>query len=159
MLQINDTAPKDVTVQNAAGDPVSLADVLGSWVVVYFYPKDNSPGCTVEAEGFREMQDEFDKEGAIVIGVSTDSCESHQGFIASKRLPFSLWSDPEHVLMEAFGTWGEKSMMGKKYMGTTRSTFLIDPEGVVRHVWEDAKPIGHAREVLRQLKELQMEGI
>lgn len=155
MLTKNDTAPLDVPMTDENGTACTLRDYMGSWVVVYFYPKDNTPGCTIEAEGFRDAQKAFETLGARVIGVSKDTCASHQKFIEKKKLTFTLVSDTEHALMEAFGTWGERSFMGKTYMGTSRSTFLIDPAGKVVRVWESVKPLGHPDEVLAVLQEIQ----
>jgi len=155
MLQVNDTAPLDIKVLNEAEQEVSLRDHLGSWVVVYFYPRDNTPGCTLEAEGFRDMKLKFSRRKAVILGVSKDSCKSHQKFIDGKKLNFSLVADTKHELMEAFGTWQKKKFMGREYIGTTRSTFLVDPEGTIVHVWESVKPAGHPEEVLQVLQELQ----
>ena len=155
MLTQGDIVPLDVPIQDEEGRVRSLREYLGRWLVVYFYPKDNTPGCTIEAEGFRDMQAAFEKHGAAIVGVSKDSCASHQKFMAKKQLTFTLVADTEHSLMEAFGTWGERSFMGRSYMGTSRSTFLVDPQGVVARVWEKASPNGHAKEVLEVLTELQ----
>jgi peroxiredoxin Q/BCP len=152
MLQKGDRAPLDLTLTDQDEAQVTLHDFLGSWVVVYFYPKDLTPGCTIEAEQFRDHADAFEKLNAKVLGVSKDSCSSHKKFIAKKDLTFSLIADEEHLLMEAFGVWGERKFMGRTYMGTSRSTFLIDPEGTVAHVWETVKPANHAQEVLEVLQ-------
>ena len=154
MLHVGDTVPGDMRITNESGEEKALRDYMGSWLVVYFYPKDNTPGCTIEAEAFRDIQDEFAKLGARILGVSKDTCTSHQKFIAKKKLPFTLIADTDHALMEAFGTWGERAFMGRKYMGTSRSTFLIDPTGNVARVWEKVTPLGHAQEVLVALREL-----
>lgn len=153
MLQQGDKAPLDVELVNEQEETFMLRDMLGSWVVVYFYPRDNTPGCTVEAEGFRDYYKEFKKIGAKVLGVSKDACASHRKFIEKKELTFTLVADVEHILMEAFGTWGEKKFMGKTYLGTSRSTFLIDPQGKVARVWEKVKPEGHAEEVLQAIRD------
>lgn len=152
MLEKGRKAPDKVFVQDHANKDVSLADLLGKWVVLYFYPKDDTPGCTKEAIGFRDFANKLKRSGAVVVGVSKDKPKSHQKFIDKYSLNFTLWSDPEHLLMEAFGTWQEKRFMGRTYMGTTRSTFLIDPQGKIMHVWEEVKPEGHAEEVLEVLK-------
>jgi thioredoxin-dependent peroxiredoxin len=120
-----------------------------------FYPKDLTPGCTIEAEQFRDNEAAFKKLNARILGVSKDSCASHQKFKQKKELAFTLIADENHELMEAFGVWGERKFMGRTYMGTSRSTFLIDTDGTVAHVWETVKPLGHAAEVLAILKELQ----
>jgi thioredoxin-dependent peroxiredoxin len=154
MLQSNVTAPLDIPMVDEQGTVRTLREFLGSWVVVYFYPRDNTPGCTVEAEGFRDMQDEYTARNVQVLGVSKDSCASHQSFIAKKKLTYTLIADTEHTLMDAFGTWGERKFMGRTYMGTSRTTFLIDQTGVIRHVWEKVSPIGHAKDVLHVLQSL-----
>jgi len=152
MLQVGDNAPVDVLITDQDGNDVSLKDYVGTWVVVFFYPKDNTPGCSTEACSFRDSITPIKKAGAVVIGVSKDSEKSHQKFIEKQSLNFPLWADPEHKLMEAFGTWQLKKFMGREYMGTTRSTFLIDPKGNIAHVWEKVKPAGHAEDVLETLK-------
>lgn len=154
MLAPGDKAPRDVVIVDEQAQPASLADYAGRYVVVYFYPRDLTPGCTIEAEEFRDKAEEFRSLNAIVVGVSKDTCASHQKFIAKKELTFTLWSDAEHKLMDAFGTWGERKFMGRTYMGTARSTFLVGPDGVIVHVWESVKPLGHAEEVLAHLRSL-----
>jgi peroxiredoxin Q/BCP len=154
MLHAGDKAPLGVEIEDAGGEPVSLKSLLGKIVVLYFYPKDNTPGCTVEACSFRDANREITKLGAQVIGVSKDKGVSHEKFTKKFELSFPLWSDPEHKLMEAFGTWGEKKFLGKTYLGTARATFVIDAHGVVIKVWEKVKPEGHAEEVLAFLKTL-----
>jgi thioredoxin-dependent peroxiredoxin len=156
MLQIHTQAPLDSEFINEQGEVGTLRALLGSWVVVYFYPKDATPGCTLEAEGFRDLSSEFKNVNTIVLGVSKDSCASHKKFIEKKALTFSLVADTEHVLMEAFGVWGERKFMGRTYMGTSRSTFLIDPRGVIAEVWPEVKPVGHPQEVLARLRALQV---
>jgi thioredoxin-dependent peroxiredoxin len=155
MLTTGDSAPLDISILDENGVARTLREYAGSWVVVYFYPKDNTPGCTLEAEGFRDMQSAFKKFNTYIVGVSKDTCASHQKFIGKKKLTFTLISDSEHALMEAFGTWGKRSFMGKTYMGTSRSTFLLDPKGTVAHVWEKVKPLGHPDEVLAVVRGLQ----
>lgn len=154
MLAPHDTVP-DISFTDEEGNPHTFAEYTGKWLVIYFYPKDNTPGCTLEAEGFRDLHEKFGEHHAVVFGVSKDSCASHQTFIAKKNLPFMLIADTDHALMEAFGTWGERTFMGKKYMGTSRSTFLVDPEGTIVRVWETVKPAGHPEEVLESLRDLQ----
>ncbi len=153
MLHPGDTVPLDLAFRDERNEPLTLRQFLGSWLVVYFYPKDSTPGCTVEAEGFRDRIDEFAALGAKVVGVSRDSCESHQRFIAKKSLNFTLIADTDHALMSKFGTWGKREFMGRTYLGTSRSTFLIDPEGRVSAVWQTVKPAGHAQEVLGKLRD------
>ena len=156
MLKVNDQAPLSVTISDAQGRPVSLQQTIidnpGKHIVLYFYPKDDTPGCTKEACNFRDTTSELEQRNAVVIGVSKDSQESHQKFAQKHELPFPLWSDPEHTLMEAFGVWGEQSFMGRKYMGTSRSTFIIDSTGKIVAVWEKVKPAKHSQEVLDFLK-------
>ncbi len=134
------TAPTD------AGT-VSLADLRGQKVVLYFYPKDATPGCTIEAQGFRDLHDEFVAKGVTILGVSKDPPKKHASFKAKQCLPFTLVSD-EGGLCEAYGVWREKTLYGRKYMGIARVTFLIDEAGVVRNMWDPVKVGGHAREVL-----------
>jgi thioredoxin-dependent peroxiredoxin len=153
MLQPTDLAPLDITIQNELGQPISLRNVLGHWVVLYFYPKDNTPGCTQEACEFRDANDVMQKLGVTVIGVSKDNQKSHQKFRDQYQLPFPLWSDPDHVLLEAFGAWGERKFMGRIFMGILRSTFVIDPTGHIVKVWEKVTPKNHAAEVLAFLQE------
>lgn len=146
------------TLPDATETPVSLNDFRGKWVVLYFYPKDNTPGCTTEALEFSAALQDFDKLNAVVIGVSPDNCKSHAKFIEKQGLKVLLLSDPDHKVLESCGAWQEKSMYGRKYMGVQRSTVLIDPEGVVRFVWPTVKARGHAGEVLRKLPELAAGG-
>jgi peroxiredoxin Q/BCP len=153
MLQPTQSAPLDITVTNEAGEAVSLRSLLGKYVVLYFYPKDDTPGCTQEACEFRDADHEMQKLGVAVIGVSKDSLKAHEKFKTKYQLPFPLWSDPEHKLLEAFGAWGEKKFMGKMYMGIMRSTFVIDPQGKIINVWEKVTPKNHAAEVLAFLQQ------
>jgi len=136
------------------GGEVSLADLKGRKVVLYFYPKDDTPGCTKEACGFRDLSKAFAKAGATVIGVSKDSAKRHDGFKAKYGLPFTLASDEDGKICAAYGTWIEKSMYGRKYMGIERATFLIDGKGVVRRVWRGVKVPGHVEEVLEAAQEI-----
>jgi peroxiredoxin Q/BCP len=152
MLKVGDTAPLDIPLVDENGHSFTLRDLLGSWVVVYFYPKDSTPGCTLEAQQFRDNEHAFTQLGAKILGVSKDTYSSHQKFIGKHKLTFTLVSDTEHTLMEAFGTWGEKKFMGRTYMGTSRSTFLVDQQGIIVHVWEKVKPLGHAQEVRAVLR-------
>lgn len=143
------------TTQDQDGKKVSLGDFKGKWVVLYFYPKDNTPGCTIEAVDFTKFLQDFKRLNAVVLGVSGDSCRSHRKFIDSQKLKIVLLSDPEHELSEAFGSWAPKKFMGREFMGVVRSTFLIDPNGKIAHAWPQVKAVGHAAEVLKTLKELQ----
>jgi peroxiredoxin Q/BCP len=152
-LKIGDRAPEFrasvVGGKYAAGHEVKLADFRGKRVVLYFYPKDNTPGCTAQACGLRDAWDEM-KTRAEIFGVSVDSTASHQKFIGKFRLPFPLLSDPERTIVNAYGVWVEKSFLGKKYMGTERTTFVIDPEGRIERIFRKVKPNEHVN-LLRQL--------
>lgn len=155
MLQPHDPAPLDITIKDENDQPVSLRSLLGNCVVLYFYPRDNTPGCTTEACSFRDINAELaDKYNAKVIGVSKDSVASHQKFKEKHQLNFPLWSDPEHKLLEAFGSWQEKKNYGKIYMGIVRSTFIIDPEGTIIKTWEKVSPKTHDQEVMQFFEQL-----
>lgn len=133
---------------------VHLADLKGKNVVLYFYPKDDTPGCTTEACNFRDIYHVLQKQGVVVLGVSTDSVTSHKKFAEKYSLSFPLLADAEKTVSNLYGVYGEKSMYGKKYMGVTRATFLIDKEGIVRKVWPKVKPEEHANEVLQAVEAL-----
>ncbi len=137
------------------GSVRSAKNYAGKWLVIYFYPKDNTSGCSNEATDFAALNDDFAAKKAAVIGVSADSVKSHKNFATKLNLPFRLLSDPEHALLEACGVWQKKKMAGREYMGIVRSTFLIDPEGAVRAVWPKVSVAGHARDVLSTLTDLQ----
>lgn len=137
------------------GEKVRLSDCQGSPVVLYFYPKDDTPGCTKEACAFRDRKSELKKLGAMVFGVSPDTVESHVKFRDKFELNFPLLADPDHKLAEKYGAWREKNMYGKKSMGIQRSTFLIDAEGKVAKVWKRVKVEGHDQQVIDALKELE----
>jgi thioredoxin-dependent peroxiredoxin len=145
-----DPAP-DFTLMSDSGDEVTLSALKGKPVVLYFYPKDDTPGCTKQACAIRDSYDDFAERGAVVLGVSPDSETSHVKFKQKYGLPFTLLADPEHTVAEEYGTWVEKSMMGKKYMGIERSTFLIDSQGNVAKVMRRVKPDTHAEQVLAAL--------
>ena len=155
MLKINDQAPLDIKVFDEAGKLISLRSLLGKYVVLYFYPKDNTPGCTTEACNFRDANIELKELGAIVIGVSKDSVASHQKFKVGHQLNFPLWSDSDHKLLAAFGAWQEKKMFNKIYLGIVRSTFILDPQGKIVKVWEKVNPKNHDEEVLEFFKKLK----
>lgn len=144
-------------LRNESGASVSLGDLAGQWVILYFYPKDDTPGCTTEACEFTASAPAFGRLDAVVLGVSPDSPESHQKFRKKHALKISLLSDPTHEMTEAYGAWGEKSMYGRKYMGVLRSTVLIDPKGRVAFHWPNVKPAGHAEEVRVKLAELKKQ--
>ncbi len=154
MLQVGEKV-KDFCLPNQDEVEICLRDLLGKWIVLYFYPKDNTPGCTTEAIDFTTHLKEFEDLGSIVIGVSADSPKKHRNFIEKKNLGITLLSDEEHKVLEQFGVWQLKKNYGREYMGIVRSTFIIDPEGVIRAVWEKVKVKGHVEEVLEKLKELQ----
>lgn len=149
------SAAPEFTLKNAEGIVKSLKDHKGNWIVLYFYPKDNTPGCTVEANEFSAAKAAFQKLDAHIIGVSPDSCKSHQNFISKQGLTIELLSDPETSMLEAYGVWQEKSMYGRTYMGVVRSTYLIDPSGNIAEIWEKVKVKGHVEAVLKRLEELQ----
>ena len=150
MISEGQSAP-DIELESDTGDRVKLADFRGKTVVLYFYPKDDTPGCTTEACEFRDTYDRFREQGVEVIGVSPDPVESHQKFKSKHELPFPLLADPEHKLADAYGVWGEKKNMGRTYMGITRSTFVIDPDGKIAKAMVGIKPAGHAAQILEQL--------
>ncbi len=139
------------------GKEVCLKDFRGKWVVLYFYPKDNTSGCTREAIDFTENLKDFEKLDAVVLGVSKDSVKSHKKFQEKHGLKITLLSDPEHRVIEAYGAWKLKKRYGREYYGTERSTFIIDPEGVIRHEWRNVKVKGHVGEVKETLKKLRGE--
>ena len=133
------------------GKPVKLTDYAGKYVVLYFYPRDNTPGCTTEACDCRDEHTKLQKKGAVVLGVSPDSATSHQKFASKFSLPFPLLVDEGHAVAEKYGAWGEKSLYGKKSMGIIRSTFLIGPDGRVERAWYGVRADGHAKRVLDSL--------
>ena len=147
-VSVGDKAP-DFTLPTDGNGSVSLAKLHGKPVVLYFYPKDDTTGCTAEACGFRDSFPDYGKTGAVVIGVSRDSVASHDKFKKKHGLPFILASDQDGKVCESYGVWVEKSMYGRKYMGIDRSTFLIDRDGVVRGAWHKVKVPGHVGEVLK----------
>ena len=149
-LKEGDIAPA-FTVPTNGGGNVSLADFKGRHVVLYFYPKDDTPGCTKEACAFRDEFAAFKKKGAVVLGVSVDPVKSHDKFVAKFNLPFTLLADEDKKIVQAYGVWGEKSFMGRKYLGTHRVTFLIGPDGRIKKIWPAVKPEEHAREVLEAI--------
>ena len=149
-LKEGDKAP-GFTASTNGGGRVSLSDFKGQSVVLYFYPKDDTPGCTKEACAFRDHFAEFKKKGAVVLGVSIDPVKAHDKFVQKYKLPFTLLADDDRKIVEAYGVWGQKSFMGRKYLGTFRVTFLIGPDGVIRKIWPSVKPEEHAAEVLAAL--------
>jgi thioredoxin-dependent peroxiredoxin len=149
-LNEGDVAPA-FTAQTNGGGKVSLSDFKGKNVILYFYPKDDTPGCTKEACAFRDDYAAFKKQGAVVLGVSIDSAKSHDRFVEKFKLPFTLLADEDKKIVQAYGVWGQKAFMGRKYQGTHRVTFLIGPEGKIRKIWPAVKPAEHAKEVLAAL--------
>lgn len=149
-LREGDPAPPfSAVTQN--GDTVSLEQFRGKNVILYFYPKDDTPGCTKEACAFRDQFSAFRNQGAVVLGVSVDSADKHSRFATKYRLPFPLLADPDRRIVEAYGVWGEKKFMGRKYMGTYRVTFLIGENGKIKKIWPAVKPEEHAKQVLALL--------
>ena len=150
MLSIGTQAP-DFTLPDKDGIPVTLSSLRGRKVVLYFYPKDNTPGCTRQACAFAGAYTEFEKRGITVVGISKDSVASHQKFAEKYNLPFILLSDPDRIAIEAFGVWQEKKMAGKVGMGVVRTTFIIDEDGVITAVMPKVKPDTNAQEILAML--------
>lgn len=153
ILDIGDKVP-DFELPSSSGREMSLSDFKGKKIVLYFYPKDDTPGCTVEACDFRDTQADFSALNAIIVGVSKDALNSHEKFIEKYKLPFVLLSDTDLKLMEAFGVWKEKTMYGKTALGVSRSTFLIDENGILIKAWPNIKATGHVGKVLEELKNL-----
>lgn len=152
MIEAGRKAP-DFTLYDKDGAAHSLKDYLGKKVVVYFYPKDNTPGCTKQACAFRDTFEVFQRKGVVVIGISKDSQASHKKFVERYELPFLLLSDPDLEAIQAYGVWVEKNMYGKKYMGVSRSTFVIDEQGMVLNVYEKASPDKNAEAIISFLEE------
>jgi peroxiredoxin Q/BCP len=151
MLEVGKRAPA-FTLQNADGDSVSLSDFRGKRVVLYFYPRDNTPGCTIEAQEFQAALPTFKKRNAVVLGVSRDSLASHCKFRDKYGLAFPLLSDPDHKVLEAYGAWGEKNLYGKKTLGILRTTVIIDEQAKVQQVFASVKVKGHVAAVLEALR-------
>lgn len=154
MLEVGIPAPA-FELQDQDGTVHRLEDYRGQWLVVYFYPKDDTPGCTKEACGFRDASDDMTARNAVVLGVSADDAAAHQKFATKYDLNFPLLVDPGKQMLEAYGAWGEKQMYGKRYMGVNRITYVIDPEGRVAKTWPKVKADGHAEEVRAALEALQ----
>jgi peroxiredoxin Q/BCP len=150
VLREGDKAP-EFTAETNGGEKVSLSGLAGKNMILYFYPKDDTSGCTREACGFRDRFALFKQKGAVVLGVSTDSVKSHDKFADKYKLPFPLLADEQKQIVQAYGVWGEKSFMGRKYQGTHRVTFLIGPDGRIKRIWSAVKPDEHAEEVLAAL--------
>ncbi|MDO8504680.1 MAG: thioredoxin-dependent thiol peroxidase [Candidatus Liptonbacteria bacterium] len=152
--KVGNLAP-DFTLPDQSGENQTLSGYRGKWVLVYFYPKDNTPGCTAEACSLRDAFDELKKRNVVVLGISTDSVKSHAGFAEKHKLPFTLLSDTEKTLVNLYGVWGKKKFMGREYMGTLRNSYLVDPNGKLAKIYEGVKPEGHAEEVLKDLGQFQ----
>lgn len=152
-VKVDDAAPA-FTLPDQEGKQHSLSDYKGKWVLIYFYPKDDTPGCTTEACTLRDNFEGFKKLKAVVFGVSADSVRSHGSFAKKFKLPFPLLSDESKQMLQAYGAWGEKNFMGKKYMGIFRNSFLINPQGKIAKIYEKVKPDQHAEEVLNDLQQL-----
>jgi peroxiredoxin Q/BCP len=150
-LKEGDKAP-GFSAETSNGGKASLSDFGGKHVVLYFYPKDDTPGCTKEACAFRDSYQKFRDAGAVVLGVSPDPVKSHDKFVKKFNLPFTLLADVDKKIVEVYGVWGEKVFMGRKYMGTHRVTFLIGPDGRIKKIWPTVKPEEHAAEVLAELR-------
>lgn len=151
-LKTGDAAP-DFSLENESGKTISLKNLAGKWTVLYFYPKDDTPGCTIEAITFTKQLSSFEKMDGVILGVSPDSCESHQKFIKKHKLKVGLLSDPTHAMLESYGVWQLKKFMGREYLGVVRTTFLIDPKGKIACVWPNVKVEGHVEEVKAKLGE------
>jgi len=151
-MNVGERAP-DFCLPDYKGEKHCLKDFAGKWVVLYFYPKDNTSGCTKEAKDFTAKKGEFEKLNAVIIGISKDSPKSHEKFINKHNLNILLLSDEDHKVLEAYGAWGKKKNYGREYYGTIRSTFLIDPEGRIVRIWKKVRVNGHVDEVLNTLRE------
>jgi peroxiredoxin Q/BCP len=152
-LKEGDKAP-DFKAKDQDGKLHKLSNEKGKWILIYFYPKDDTPGCTVEACTIRDSWPEFKKLKIKVFGVSIQDEKSHKKFVDKYDLPFTLLADPEKYIVDAYGVWSQKSMFGKKYMGTLRQSFLVDPKGNIVKIYEKVNPIGHAKDVLEDLTKL-----
>jgi len=150
MIEEGTPAP-DFTLPSDSGHDITLSALRGSPIVLYFYPKDDTPGCTTQACGIRDAWRDFERAGAVVLGVSPDDQESHQKFKQKFDLPFTLLADTDHAVADAYGVWGEKTYAGKTYMGVLRSTFVIDGDGNVARIFHDVKPAEHTEQVLEAL--------
>lgn len=153
-LQIKTKAP-DFEGETASGEKIGLKDFKGKWLVLYFYPKDNTPGCTKEACAFRDNMEQITEKGAEVVGVSPDQIESHEKFASKFNLNFILIADPEKKICEDYDVFGEKNMFGKTVFGLKRSTYIIDPDGVIQYVWRNVRVAGHVETVMKKLDELK----
>lgn len=153
-LKPGDKAP-DFTLPDQSGEQHSLKNYRGNWVLLYFYPRDNTPGCTKEACALRDVKEDFSRLDAVVLGVSTDSAKSHQKFVDKYDLNFTLLADEDKDVVKTYDVWGPKKFMGREFLGTKRMSFLIDPNGNIAKAYEKVKPAQHAEEVLKDLEELK----
>lgn len=154
LIEPGNTAPA-FTLKDQSGDPIKLSDYKGKWVVLYFYPRDNTPGCTTEACGFRDSYDKLLAMDAVVLGISPDDAKSHQSFTTKYGLPFPLLIDPGQQVASMYGVWREKNMFGKKLMGIARTTYLIDPAGKVAHRWDKVSVGDHNTQVIAEINKLK----
>lgn len=154
MPQVKKKAPA-FKLPDQEGKTHALKDYAGKWVTLYFYPKDDTPGCTKEACSFRDNFATLKRAGIVVLGVSVDPVKKHAKFVEKYSLPFTLLSDENKEVVEKYGVWGKKKFMGREYMGTLRTTFLIDPQGKIAKVYENVKPDAHAEEILTDVKQLK----
>ncbi len=154
MIKINELAV-DFCLKNQNNENVCLKDFKGNWVVLYFYPKDNTPGCSLEAKSFSDYIDEFKQLNTRFIGISPDSSDSHKKFEKKHNITFNLLSDPNHDVLKSYDVWKPKKLYGREFMGVIRSTFLIDPNGRVVYIWPKVKVMGHAQNVMNKLKEFK----
>ncbi|HUU79754.1 MAG TPA: thioredoxin-dependent thiol peroxidase [candidate division Zixibacteria bacterium] len=153
-IKIGEKAP-EFCLPNKDGNEVCIKELKGKWIVLYFYPKDNTKGCTIEAIDFTAKLDDFSKLNTLVLGISPDSIKSHQNFADKHELEVELLSDENHTILEKYGVWQEKSMYGKSYFGVVRSTILINPEGKIAEIWEKVRVADHVENVKNRLIELQ----
>jgi len=151
-MRENGEKAKPFCLRDSGGAEKCLGDFAGMWVILYFYPRDNTSGCTLEAIEFSALEEDFRNLNAVVIGISPDTCESHANFIGKHNLTVMLLSDPERKVLESYGAWRMKKMYGKEGMGVVRSTVLISPEGYVSRTWDNVRAAGHAAKVLEELK-------
>jgi peroxiredoxin Q/BCP len=154
MLEVGTTAP-DFCLSNQDDVEICLRDLRGKWIVLYFYPKDSTPGCTTEACEFTRAMDDYDELGAIILGVSADSTQSHRNFIERQSLSITLLSDPTTQMMQSYDVWAMKKNYGKEYMGIVRSTYIIDPKGIIKAAWTNVKVKDHVEKVKEELVTLQ----
>jgi peroxiredoxin Q/BCP len=154
MIEINKKAP-EFCLKNQNNQDICLKYFKGNWVVLYFYPKDNTPGCSLEAKDFTDHVKEFEEKDAKIIGISPDSLDSHKKFEKKHRLSLNLLSDSHHETLKHYDAWKPKKLYGREFMGVVRSTFLIDPEGNIAYIWPKVKVIGHVQEVMNKLMELK----